>query len=169
MAKRNSHKTTPVAAAVKPVETVKSVTAQQPVYVYQQAAPEATPEPTEQSTYARMHQAVQDWLATAEAPTWARKLVATTLGLVTSAGVFYMSMGLVDALCVAAITYTGVGFIAFLAAFLGIFAALMLSVTTGTKVFEIAMTFDYPTFKRRVIGFKTNLVSKFNRKEVSHA
>lgn len=168
MVKRSAHKSivkptiTPVAAAVKPVETVK------PDYIYQPTV-EPTPEPTEQSTYARMHQAVQDWLATAEAPTWTRKLVATTLGLVASAGIFYMSMGLVDALCVAAITYTGVGFIAFLVAFLGIFAALMLSITTGTKVFEIAMTFNYSTFKRRVASFKTNLVSKFNRKEVSHA
>lgn len=160
---KRTFKPTPVAAAVKPVETVKT----EPNYVYQPT--ETTPEATEQSVYERMRAAVNDYLKSAEAPSWTRKLVATTLGLIASAGVFYMSMGLVDMLCVAAITYTGIGFLAFLAAFLGIAAALMLSVTTGSRVFDMVMSFDYPRVKARIAATKARVIAKFNSKEIQHA
>ena len=126
--------------ATKPVETIK-------------VEPTAAADVTETSVYERMRAAVNDYLSSANAPSWTRKLVSTVLGLIASAGVFYMSMGVVDAICVAAISYTGVGFLAFLTAFLGIFAALMLSVSTGSKVFDFCIDFDYPRVKARIVKF----------------
>lgn len=149
---------TPVAAAVKPARTRK---------VAPKTAPEvAQPEvaKTEDAYYTRMMNGVNEYFASKGMPSWRRQITSFMFGLVSYAGVFYVGMALVDALALAAIAYTGVGFIAFLAVFIGFVLSLIAASTVGVAVYNAAMTFEFSNVKNRVSTWFT-----FRNKEIAHA
>lgn len=150
-------KTTAQRASAKPRKTDTVV--EDAVYV--EAQPQATKPETEDSAYAKMMDSVNGYFAARGMPSWKRQITSFMLGLITYAGVFYVAMQLVDILALAAIMYTGVGFITFLTVFIGFVLALMAASTAGFAVYNAAMTFEYSNVKSRVTGW----FNTFNRKE----
>lgn len=122
---------------------------------------QATKPETEESAYAKMMNSVNGYFASRGMPSWKRQITSFMLGLITYAGVFYVAMQLVDILALAAIMYTGVGFITFLTVFIGFVLALMAASTAGFAVYNAAMTFEYSNVSNRVKGW----FNTFNRKE----
>lgn len=149
---------TPVAAAVKPVRARK-------------VAPKTAPEvaqpavvETEDAYFTRMMGSVDAYFESKGMPTWRRQVTSFMLGLISYGATFYVGMMLVDMLALAAITYTGVGFIAFMAVFIGFMLSLIGASTVGYYVYNAAMVFEFSNVKRRVAGWFT-----FGNKEISHA
>lgn len=105
------------------------------------------------SGWEKLHAQVHAFAATIGAPSWKRVLLSATLGLLTYGGIFYGCMALVDAACFAAIAYTGVGFIAFMIAFIGIMVSMIGATTAGMWVYRQAMMFEYTNVKARVSGW----------------
>jgi hypothetical protein len=125
---------------------------------------EPQPQASSESYFERMRAAADDYFASINAPSWTRRVVSITLGLIGYGTVFYGLMQLVDVLCFAAIAYTGVGFISFMVAFLGVLASVIAACTAGKWVYDQAMVFEYSNFKARVTSF-----FGFNKKEPAHA
>jgi hypothetical protein len=152
-------KTTAKRASAKPRKTV----VEDAVYVEPQ--PQATTPEAEDSAYAKMMDSVNGYFAARGMPTWKRQVTSFALGLITYAGVFYTAMQLVDILALAAVMYTGMGFITFLTVFIGFVLALMAASTAGFAVYNAAMTFEYTNVKARV----TDWFGSFKSKEPAHA
>ena len=133
----------------KPAKTVVD-----PITPVTPLAADVQPETTE-SFLSRMHASIQAHLGKLGVPSWTRRIVAAVMGLTAYAGIVYMALPLIDALVMAVIAYTGMGFLAFLSVFLGFFATLMLATTVGVKVNDIALTFEYSRVKARVLGWFT--------------
>lgn len=137
---------------VKPGKRAKTVV--DPITPVTPLAADVAPETTE-GFLARMHASIQAHLGKLGVPTWTRRIVSAVLGLTAYAGIVYMALPLIDALVMAVIAYTGMGFLAFLTVFLGFFATLMLATTVGVKVNDLALTFEYSRVKQRVLGWFT--------------
>lgn len=117
-------------------------------------APESeVTETSPETLFERMRAAADQYWASIHTPTWTRRIASIALGLVTYGGVFYGCMQVVDVICMAVVMYSGVGFLSFMAAFIGVLLALILATTTGTKVYEFAMSFEYSRVKQRVTKF----------------
>lgn len=101
------------------------------------------------------------YTAWVQQPTWARRLTSVALGLLTYGGVFYLSMQLVDVFVAGTMLYTGVGFISFMAAFLGICAALVAATTAGMYVYELAMAFEASRVRDRFNAFTDSVKARF--------
>jgi hypothetical protein len=98
--------------------------------------------PDEQTLLDKLRLAWDEYSSVINQPTWVRRITSVALGLLTYGGVFYLSIQLVDMLVAGAMLYSGVGFISFMAAFLGICAALVAATTLGVYVYEFAMAFE---------------------------
>ena len=116
---------------------------------------------TEHTPLDRLRAAWDDYTAWLEQPTWARRVTSVALGLLTYGGVFYMGLQLVDVLVAGAMLYTGVGFISFMAAFLGLCAALVAATTVGVYVYEFAMAFDASRVRERFNSFADSVKARF--------
>jgi hypothetical protein len=112
--------------------------------------PAATPDEEVQSAWRQVEEALSGLMAKIKRPSWVRELVNVSIGLITYAAAFYGCMQLVDLVCMAAITYTGVGFISFMVAFLGVFAAFMAAFSLGKFAYNVAAAFEYKAVKSRV-------------------
>lgn len=105
------------------------------------------------SAYAKINAAFNDLWSKVKRPSWVRELVNITVGLVTYASVIYGCMQLLDIVVMAAIAYTGVGFISFMVTFLGMLAAFMLAFKAGTVAYNVAAAFEFSAVKQRVTGW----------------
>lgn len=117
--------------------------------------PEPEPTTAEQevhSAWRQVEDAVRGLAAKIKRPSWVRELVSVTLGLVTYAAVVYGAMQLVDIVVLAAVTYTGVGFISFLITFLGVLAAFMAAFTLGKLAYSVAAKFEFSSVKQRALS-----------------
>lgn len=130
-----------------------------------QAAPTVeTPNEVSQDTlFERMRAAAEDYFASINQPTWTRRLTSFALGMLTYGGVFYLSMQLVDMLVAATMLYSGVGFISFMAAFLGIIAALIAATTVGVYMYEFAMAFEASRVRDRFNSWVDSARARFIR------
>ena len=109
------------------------------------------------------------YTAWVQQPTWVRRVTSVALGLLTYGGVFYLSMQLVDVLVAGTMLYTGVGFISFMAAFLGICAALVAATTVGMYVYEFAMAFEASRVRDRFNAFTDSVKARFISQPVGDA
>lgn len=158
---RTTTATTPLGTTTRTERTTVTVkgkrgakTVVDPITPVTPLAADVQPETTE-SFLNRMHASIQAHLSKLGVPSWTRRIVAAVMGLTAYAGIVYMALPLIDALVMAVIAYTGMGFLAFLSVFLGFFATLMLATTVGVKVNDIALTFEYSRVKARVLGWFT--------------
>lgn len=117
------------------------------------------------SWLARIQQSVDGFMKSVNVPSRTRLIVSGLLGLIACASTLYFSMQLVEMLVIAAMLYTGIGFISFVVTFIGVFVAFMTATTIGSKVFDMAMSFEYSNVKSRVAGF----FGGFGKKAVAHA
>ena len=117
------------------------------------ATPVTETESSSETLFERMRAAADDYWQSIHTPTWTRRVASVALGLITYGTVFYGCMQLVDTLCFAVIAYSGVGFLSFMCAFIGILLALIVATTAGTKVYEFAMNFEYGRVRDRVKNF----------------
>ena len=106
-----------------------------------------------QSAWTKLNAQVHAFAATVGAPSWKRVALSWLLSLVAYGAVFYGAMQLVDMLCFAAVAYTGLGFISFMVAFIGILVAMIAATTAAGFVFRVVMAFDYANVKVRVSGW----------------
>mgnify|MGYP000915306984 FL=1 len=142
----------PAAAAKKTVTKAKPViTPTTKIEVEQPAAPAAEDEVL--TAWQQVEDALNNLWAKFERPSWLRELANITCGLIAYASTFYMCMGLIDLVVVAAISYVGVGFISFLVAFFSMFLAFMLAFKVGRVAYNAAAAFDYDNVKSRVRGW----------------
>ncbi len=142
----------PTAAAKKTVTKAKPViTPTTKIEVEQPAAPAAEDEV--HTAWQQVNDALNNLWAKFERPSWLRELANITCGLIAYASTFYMCMGLIDLVVVAAISYAGVGFISFLVAFFSMFLAFMLAFKVGRVAYNAAAAFDYDNVKSRVRGW----------------
>lgn len=110
-------------------------------------------EASSETLFERMRDAAESYFNSIQAPSWTRRVVSITLGILTYGTVFYGCMQLIDILCLAVVAYTGLGFISFMAAFLGILVAIIAATTAGKWVYDTAMVFEYSTFKAKCASF----------------
>ena len=153
---------TPIAAAVKPARKTASKPVEKAEFT--EVKPQAVEPQAEDAYYTRMMNGVNEYFESKGMPTWRRQIMSFMLGLISYGATFYVGMMLVDMLALAAITYTGIGFISFMAVFIGFMLSLIGASTVGYAVYNAAMAFKFSNVKRRVIGWFT-----FRNKELSHA
>lgn len=110
-------------------------------------------EPDAEGWMARIQQSVEGFMKSVHMPSKTRFIVSTLLGLLACASTLYFSMQLVEMLVIGAMLYTGIGFVSFVITFIGVFVALMGAVTAGSKVFDLAMSFEYSNVKERATKF----------------
>ena len=120
----------PTAAAKKTVTKAKPVITPTTKIEVEQPAPAATDDEVH-TAWQQVNDALNNLWAKFERPSWLRELANITCGLIAYASTFYMCMGLIDLVVVAAISYVGVGFISFLVAFFSMFLAFMLAFKVG--------------------------------------
>ena len=142
----------PAAAAKKTVTKAKPVITPTTKIEVEQPAPAATAGDVRTGGQ-RVNDALNNLWAKFERPSWLRELANITCGLIAYASTFYMCMGLIDLVVVAAISYVGVGFISFLVAFFSMFLAFMLAFKVGRVAYNAAAAFDYDNVKSRVRGW----------------
>lgn len=142
----------PTAAAKKTVTKAKPVITPTTKIEVEQPAPAATDDEVH-TAWQQVNDALNNLWAKFERPSWLRELANITCGLIAYASTFYMCMGLIDLVVVAAISYVGVGFISFLVAFFSMFLAFMLAFKVGRVAYNAAAAFDYDRVKARVTGF----------------
>lgn len=148
-------------------QVLRKIRASKPKATVVEPVAEPVAEASEETLFERMRASADAYFAKIGKPTWVRQLVSIGLGLITYGTVFYACMGLVDALCMAAIAYSGIGFISFMVAFLGILASLLVASTAGKFVYDTAMAFEWSQVKARCVGWFDKLSIK--REEVNHA
>lgn len=105
------------------------------------------------SAWAKLNAQVHAFAATVGAPSWRRVALSWVLSLTVYGAVFYGAMQLVDMACFAVVAYTGLGFISFMIAFIGILVAMVAATTAAGYVFRGVMAFDYTNVKARVSGW----------------
>lgn len=142
----------PAAAAKKTVTKAKPVITPTTKIEVEQPAPAATDDEVH-TAWQQVNDALNNLWAKFERPSWLRELANITCGLIAYASTFYMCMGLIDLVVVAAISYVGVGFISFLVAFFSMFLAFMLASKVGRVAYNAAAAFDYDRVKARVTGW----------------
>lgn len=142
----------PTAAAKKTVTKAKPVITPTTKIEVEQPAPAATDDEVH-TAWQQVNDALNNLWAKFERPSWLRELANITCGLIAYASTFYMCMGLIDLVVVAAISYAGVGFISFLVAFFSMFLAFMLAFKVGRVAYNAAAAFDYDNVKSRVRGW----------------
>lgn len=142
----------PTAAAKKTVTKAKPVITPTTKIEVEQPAPAATDDEVH-TAWQQVNDALNNLWAKFERPSWLRELANITCGLIAYASTFYMCMGLIDLVVVAAISYVGVGFISFLVAFFSMFLAFMLAFKVGRVAYNAAAAFDYDNVKSRVRGW----------------
>ena len=142
----------PTAAAKKTVTKAKPVITPTSKIEVEQPAPAATDDEVH-TAWQQVNDALNNLWAKFERPSWLRELANITCGLIAYASTFYMCMGLIDLVVVAAISYVGVGFISFLVAFFSMFLAFMLAFKVGRVAYNAAAAFDYDNVKSRVRGW----------------
>lgn len=142
----------PAAAAKKTVTKAKPVITPTTKIEVEQPAPAATDDEVH-TAWQQVNDALNNLWAKFERPSWMRELANITCGLIAYASTFYMCMGLIDLVVVAAISYVGVGFISFLVAFFSMFLAFMLAFKVGRVAYNAAAAFDYDNVKSRVRGW----------------
>ena len=142
----------PTAAAKKTVTKAKPVITPTTKIEVEQPAPAATDDEVH-TAWQQVNDALNNLWAKFERPSWLRELANITCGLIAYASAFYMCMGLIDLVVVAAISYAGVGFISFLVAFFSMFLAFMLAFKVGRVAYNAAAAFDYDNVKSRVRGW----------------
>ena len=142
----------PTAAAKKTVTKAKPVITPTTKIEVEQPAPAATDDEVH-TAWQQVNDALNNLWAKFERPSWLRELANITCGLIAYASTFYMCMGLIDLVVVAAISYAGVGFISFLVAFFSMFLAFMLAFKVGRVAYNAAAAFDYDHVKARVTGW----------------
>lgn len=142
----------PTAAAKKTVTKAKPVITPTTKIEVEQPAPAATDDEVH-TAWQQVNDALNNLWAKFERPSWLRELANITCGLIAYASTFYMCMGLIDLVVVAAISYVGVGFISFLVAFFSMFLAFMLAFKVGRVAYNAAAAFDYDRVKARVTGW----------------
>lgn len=142
----------PTAAAKKTVTKAKPVITPTTKIEVEQPAPAATDDEVH-TAWQQVNDALNNLWAKFERPSWMRELANITCGLIAYASTFYMCMGLIDLVVVAAISYVGVGFISFLVAFFSMFLAFMLAFKVGRIAYNAAAAFDYDNVKSRVRGW----------------
>lgn len=142
----------PAAAAKKTVTKAKPVITPTTKIEVEQPAPAATDDEVH-TAWQQVNDALNNLWAKFERPSWLRELANITCGLIAYASTFYMCMGLIDLVVVAAISYVGVGFISFLVAFFSMFLAFMLAFKVGRVAYNAAAAFDYDNVKSRVRGW----------------
>ena len=142
----------PTAAAKKTVTEAKPVITPTTKIEVEQPAPAATDDEVH-TAWQQVNDALNNLWAKFERPSWLRELANITCGLIAYASTFYMCMGLIDLVVVAAISYAGVGFISFLVAFFSMFLAFMLAFKVGRVAYNAAAAFDYDNVKSRVRGW----------------
>jgi hypothetical protein len=116
----------------------------------EQPQPQAAKVEETESLYDRAHAAMEDLLGSISMPSWTRRLASTLLSVTMSAVVAYGCLSLVDALVLATAAYTGSQFLTFCVMFIGVVLTMMAAMTAATKVFEVAMEFEYSAVKTRV-------------------
>lgn len=148
---------TPAAAAAKPAPRTKAKPAATEAETITPVEPidNAAEDQTIHSAYQQVRDAFDTMWSKLRRPSWMRQLINVTIGLVTYASVWYGAMCLLDMLMAGVVMYTGVGFIAFLVAFLGVLASLMAAVKVGKLAYDLASEFDYARVKSRVVGWFT--------------
>lgn len=123
--------------------------------------PDAQPaEPEVQSAWRQVEDALNNFMGKIQKPSWVRELVNVTVGLIAYASTFFCCMQLVDVVVTAAMMYSGVGLISFLACFLGTFAAFIAAFAVGKFAYNVAAAFS-------VEGVKSRFTSLFNRAPVA--
>lgn len=124
----------------------------------------ATPEPKieTQTAWDKLQDAVAEYFQAEGLPSWKRQITSFMLGLLSYGVTLYVGVSLTDILISAALMYSGPGFIAFMALFIGFTLSLIAATTAGYAVFNMAMSFEAGRLGRRVHGW-------FSRKETSHA
>lgn len=142
----------PTAAAKKTVVKAKPVVTPTTKIEVEQPAHAQTDDEVH-TAWQQVNDALNNLWAKFERPSWMRELANITCGLIAYASTFYMCMGLIDLVVVAAISYVGVGFISFLVAFFSMFLAFMLAFKVGRIAYSAAAAFDYDRVKARVTGF----------------
>ena len=142
----------PTAAAKKTVTKAKPVITPTTKIEVEQPTPAATDDEVH-TAWQQVNDALNNLWAKFERPSWLRELANITCGLIAYASTFYMCMGLIDLVVVAAISYVGVGFISFLVAFFSMFLAFMLAFKVGRVAYSAAAAFDYDNVKSRVRGW----------------
>ena len=142
----------PTAAAKKTVTKAKPVITPTTKIEVEQPAPAAADDEVH-TAWQQVNDALNNLWAKFERPSWLRELANITCGLIAYASTFYMCMGLIDLVVVAAISYVGVGFISFLVAFFSMFLAFMLAFKVGRVAYNAAAAFDYDNVKSRVRGW----------------
>lgn len=142
----------PTAAAKKTVTKAKPAITPTTKIEVEQPAPAATDDEVH-TAWQQVNDALNNLWAKFERPSWLRELANITCGLIAYASTFYMCMGLIDLVVVAAISYVGVGFISFLVAFFSMFLAFMLAFKVGRVAYNAAAAFDYDNVKSRVRGW----------------
>lgn len=144
----------PTAAAKKTiVKPAKRITPTTKVELPEADVPDTSAEDEVLSAYAKINAAFNELWSKVKRPSWVRELVNITVGLVTYASVIYGCMQLLDIVVMAAIAYTGVGFISFMVTFLGMLAAFMLAFKAGTVAYNMAAAFEFKAVKQRVTGW----------------
>lgn len=142
----------PVAKPARAPRAAKAKTVVEPITPIEPITANVA-QPSAETLFVRMRAAADDYFDAMAMPSWTRRVVSVVLGLVAYGGVFYGCMQVVEVMCLAAITYSGVGFISFMIAFLGVMASFIAATTVGVKVYELAMAFDYINVKSRVTGW----------------
>ena len=142
------------AAAAKTASRAKAK-AQPEVITPVEPIDNATEDQTIHSAYQQVRDAFDTMWSKLRRPSWMRQLINITIGLVTYASVWYGAMCLLDMLMAGVVMYTGVGFVAFLIAFLGVLASLMAAVKVGKLAYDLASEFDYQNVRARVVGWFT--------------
>ncbi len=132
----------------------KAKTVVEPITPVQPVTADVSP-PDEATLLERVRSSVHDWTASIHAPSWMRLVASTLIGLATTSAVWWSGMQLVEMIMLATIGYTGVGFIAFTIAFIGVLLTLVSAVTAGSKVFDFCMSFEYSRVKARALGWFT--------------
>lgn len=120
-------------------------------------------EPDAAGWMARIQSSVDGFLKSIHTPSWTRLLISGLLGIIATGATLYFSMQMVEIMVVGTMLYTGIGFVAFMVTFIGMFVALVSAVTAGSKVFDFCMEFEYSAVKSRV----TKFFGRFGKKEAT--
>ena len=118
-------------------------------------------EPDTAGWMARIQSSVDGFLKSIHTPSWTRLLISGLLGIIATGATLYFSMQMVEIMVIGTMLYTGIGFVAFMVTFIGMFVALVSAVTAGSKVFDFCMEFEYSAVKSRV----TKFFGRFGKKE----
>lgn len=144
------------AAAPKARKAKTAAAAPQPEAVHA-----ADVEPDAEGWMARIQSSVDGFLKSIHTPSWTRLLISGLLGIIATGATLYFSMQMVEIMVIGTMLYTGIGFVAFMVTFIGMFVALVSAVTAGSKVFDFCMEFEYSAVKSRV----TKFFGRFGKKE----